>query len=241
MSCTESETGRLIEEKPDFSLPRRIEGSGCFITFEGIEGCGKSTQVIRLAARIERTGREVVVTREPGGTSIGNVIRSILLGEENVDLEPVAEMLLYAADRTQHIVQVIEPALNRGAVVLSDRFLDASVAYQGYGRCLGADTVLNLHRRPPLDLRPRRTVLLDMDPGDSLRRARSRNETLGITDTEGRFEQEEMAFHKRVREGYLILSREEPERFRVVDADGTPGAVEILVWEAVRDLLEAVH
>lgn len=241
MSSTETESQRRTEVQPEFSLPKRIEGAGCFITLEGVEGCGKSTQVIRLAARIERTGREAVVTREPGGTEIGNKIRAILLGQESAELSAVAEMMLYAADRAQHIVEVIEPAIHRGAVVISDRFLDASIAYQGFGRCLGADTVLDLHRRPPLDRRPMRTVLLDMDAEEALGRARHRNEMLGTISSEGRFEMEEVAFHKRVREGYLELARREPERYRILDASGAPGAVELRVWDAVKDLLEAVH
>lgn len=241
MPGTEAETVKRISEKPEPSLLRRVGGSGYFITLEGVEGSGKSSQIIRLAGRIERTGREVVVTREPGGTAIGRSLRDILLGEETTDLDPLAELMLYAADRAQHIVEVIEPALQRGAIVLSDRFLDASLAYQGYGRGLGCEIILDLHKRPPLDCRPTRTVLLDMDPSTSLLRARERNDSLGTTAAEGRFEMEDIAFHHRVRHGYLALAEAEPERFRVVDAEGTPGVVEARVWEAVRDLTEAVH
>ena len=241
MPCTETETGKRISEKPEPSVLRRLGGLGCFITFEGVEGSGKSSQIIRLAGRIERTGREVVVTREPGGTEIGRALRTILLGEDTTDLVPLAELMLYAADRAQHIAEVIEPALQRGAIVLSDRYLDASLAYQGYGRGLGCEIILDLHKRPPLDRRPTRTILLDMDPASSLLRAIDRNASLGTSTSEGRFEMEDIAFHNRVRRGYLALAEEEPARFRVLDAEGSPGVVEARIWEAVRDLAEAIH
>lgn len=209
---------------------------GPFITFEGVEGSGKSTQIGRLARRIERFGRHVVLTREPGGTEIGRRLREVLLGDLDPPATPVAEMMLYAADRAQHVQEIIQPALERGAVVLCDRYLDASLAYQGYGRQLGCGTILALHRDPPLDLRPDRTVLLDLDPAEGLRRARRRNDELGISATEGRFEDEELAFHQRVRDGYLLLAGQEPDRFRVLRAVGPVDEVEGRVWDAVRDL-----
>jgi dTMP kinase len=212
---------------------------GLFITFEGIEGTGKSTQIDRLAGRLKRAGAEVVCTREPGGTSLGRRLRAALLDPEGKTMDPLAEMLLYAADRAQHVREIILPAVDRGAVVLSDRYLDATLAYQGYGRRLGIDVVLDIHSHPPLDLRPDRTVLLDLDPEPSVMRARRRNVERGVADTEGRFEDEDLEFHRRVREGYLDLARREPNRYRVILAEGDAEAVERLVEQALADLLPA--
>lgn len=210
---------------------------GIWITFEGIEGTGKSTHVERLARRVEQSGRAITVTREPGGTELGRRLRTLLLQPTGDPMHPMTELLLYAADRAQHLAEVILPALERGEVVLCDRYLDATLAYQGFGRGLGVDRVLELHRRPPLDRRPDRTVLLDLDAEQALHRARRRNVDLGLEQTEGRFEAERMSFHRAVREGYLRLAAEDPERFRVIDSDATRDVVESRVLEAVRDLL----
>jgi dTMP kinase len=212
---------------------------GPFITFEGIEGTGKSTQIDRLAKRLTSAGVEVVCTREPGGTSLGRRLRAALLDPDGKAMDPLAEMLLYAADRAQHIREIIRPAMDRGAVVLSDRYLDATLAYQGYGRQLGTAVVLDIHSHPPLDLRPDRTVLLDLDPERSVSRARRRNVERGVAETEGRFEDEDLEFHRRVRDGYLDLAREEPDRYRVIPAAGEADAVERLVEQALADLLPA--
>jgi dTMP kinase len=214
--------------------------AGLFVTFEGIEGAGKSTQVARIAARLARAGVDAVVTREPGGTAHGRRLRALLLDEGAPPLFPLTELLLYAADRAQHVEEVVLPALRRGAVVLCDRYLDATIAYQGYGRRLGSERVLELHRHPPLDLRPDRTVLLDMDPASALLRARRRNRADARLRAEGRMERERMAFHRRVRSGYRALARLEPARFRVVRAGGAPGSVEARVRAALRDLLPAL-
>jgi dTMP kinase len=208
--------------------------SGIFVTFEGIEGSGKSTQARRLAERLRRCGHEVVLTREPGGTALGRRLRELLLAEGSPVL-PEAELLLYAADRAQHVAETIAPALARGAVVLCDRFLDATLAYQGAARGLGTEAVLALHRRPPLDLRPHRTVLLDLPPEHGLARARGRD---GLD--EGRFEAEPLAFHRRVREGYLAIAAAEPDRVRVVAAEGEEDAVEAAVSRALADLFPAL-
>jgi len=213
------------------------DARGLFITFEGIEGSGKSTQIDRLARRLDGAGVEVVCTREPGGTALGRRLRAALLDPDGKTMDPLAEMLLYAADRAQHIREIIAPAVARGAVVLSDRYLDATLAYQGYGRRLGTAVVLDIHSHPPLDLRPDRTVLLDLDPGPSVSRARRRNLENGVADTEGRFEEEDLAFHRRVREGYLDLVRQAPDRYRVVPAEGDADAVERRVGRALADLL----
>jgi len=215
------------------------DAPGLFITFEGIEGSGKSTQIARFARRLEDTGVEVVCTREPGGTSLGRRLRAALLDPDASTMDPLAEMLLYAADRAQHIRELIRPAVERGAVVLSDRYLDATLAYQGYGRQLGTTVILDIHSHPPLDLRPDRTVLLDLDPETGVARARRRNAERGVAETEGRFEDEDLDFHRRVRDGYLALARNEPDRYRVVPAEGDADAVERRVEQALADLLPA--
>ncbi len=210
---------------------------GLFVTFEGIEGSGKSTQLARIADRLRAAGLEVVATHEPGATAVGRRLRALLLQPSEETVTPYVELLLYTADRAQHIETVIEPALARGAVVLSDRYLDATLAYQGYGRRLGTDAVLALHARPPLDLRPARTILLDLDADEGLARARRRNDELGVGETEGRFEDENLEFHRRVRSGYLALAEAEPERYRVVPATDRPDAVEERILEALADVL----
>jgi dTMP kinase len=210
---------------------------GSFISFEGIEGSGKSTQILILADRLRQAGKEVVLTREPGGTELGKGLRTLLLQATESPPAPLAELLLYAADRAQHLEELVEPALARGAVVLTDRFLDATLAYQGYGRELGCALILNIHSHPPLDRRPVRTVLLDMDAETGLGRARERNRHEGTAASEGRFEEEELAFHTRVRDGYLLLAAQDPERFRVIDADREIDEVAEMVWDTVRDVV----
>jgi dTMP kinase len=210
---------------------------GLFITFEGVEGSGKSTQLETIAGRLRSAGVDLVVTREPGGTEVGRRLRSILLEPGGETVTPFVELLLYAADRAQHIETVILPALERGHVAISDRYLDATLAYQGFGRRLGTEIVLEVHSRPPLDLRPARTILLDLDPEIALARARRRNDDRGVSGTEGRFEDEDLAFHRRVRDGYLELARREPDRYRVVPATGEPPEVESRILEALADLL----
>src|ERR671924_590531 len=178
-------------------------GSGFFITFEGLDGCGKSTQLEKLASVLREEGRPAVVTREPGGTAIGDRIRAILLDSATRKLSPEAELALMFASRAQHVEEVILPALTHGKVVLCDRFTDSTEAYQGGGRKLGSKPVLALHRILCGDLQPDLTILLDSDVGASVARARRRNEaksakTRGHGD-ENRFEQENRAFFTRVR------------------------------------------
>ena len=217
---------------------RSLVHEGTWITFEGIEGTGKSTQIERLAERLRGLGRPLILTREPGGTELGRGLRELLLRPTETPMDPLAELLLYAADRAQHLRQVVIPALERGDLVLCDRYLDATLAYQGFGRGLGVDLVLDLHRQEPLDMRPRRTVLLDLDPTLAVGRARRRNVGAGLDETEGRFEKERLEFHRRVRQGYLELASAEPDRFRVVDAAGTPDEVERRIAGALADLLD---
>jgi dTMP kinase len=211
--------------------------AGFFITFEGVEGSGKSTQIVRLAVRLAAAGIPYTLTREPGGTGLGRLLRAILLEERGAPIHPTTELLLYAADRAQHLTETVEPALARGEVVLCDRYLDATLAYQGYGRGLGVEAVLALHQAPPLDRRPDRTLLLDLEPDEGLARARDRNQTAARSRDEGRYEAEALEFHHRVRSGYRELAAAEPVRWRVVDARGDEGVVEERVAAALADLL----
>ncbi len=217
--------------------PGPSDSAGLFVSFEGVEGSGKSSQLARIARRLAAAGRRVVTTREPGGTALGRRLRALLLETNGAPIGPRVELLLYAADRAQHVTEVVLPALRGGAVVLCDRYLDATVAYQGYGRGLGVEAVLTLHRESPLDLRPHRTVLLDIDPAVGLERARARTLVQGAAAAEGRFEDEDLAFHRAVRDGYLSLAVAEPGRIRVVSAEGGEEAVEERVREALGDLL----
>lgn len=209
---------------------------GIWISFEGTEGCGKSTQLALLARQLTDDGRTVVRTREPGGTEMGQALRGLLLRPSEQPMAAETELLLYTADRAQHLTEVILPALERGATVLCDRFLDATLAYQGYGRGLDLQTILRLHSFPPLDQRPRRTVWIELDPEEALLRARKRDTEDGRADEEGRFEAEELAFHRRVWEGYRALANENPERIRVVDGRGSKAAVQQRLRQAVEDL-----
>lgn len=192
--------------------------AGYFITFEGIEGSGKSTQIARLAETLRADGREVVLTREPGGTRIGEKVRAILLDCDHDHMVPTAELLLYAAARAQHVAEVIRPALAEGKIALCDRYADATTAYQGAARAIDASTLGDLHRIATDDLVPNCTVLLDLDPAAGL----ARNVEAGKHD---RFEREALAFHERVREGYLAIARAEPERVVVVAADRDPDVI----------------
>lgn len=188
--------------------------SGIFITLEGGDGAGKSTQAELLEAWIEQRGYEVVRTREPGGTRLGAEIRRLLLhgGEEIGEVDPRAEALLYAADRAQHVARIVRPALERGAVVVQDRYIDSSLAYQGAGRVLDADDVRRLSEWASGGLWPRLTVLLDLDPGTAAERLRARG---GSAD---RLEAEAGAFHAAVRAGFLALAEKDRNRYLVLDA-----------------------
>jgi dTMP kinase len=204
-----------------------------FITFEGIEGTGKSTQIALLRAHLESLGRRVLVTLEPGGSRIGAELRRVLLSLENRDICPRAELFLYLADRAQHVEQMVRPALAAGQVVLSDRFADSTVAYQAYGRGLDAEMLHGLNEVAVGGLWPQLTILLDIEPRLGLERAVRRNRREGKTVAEGRFEAESLAFHGRVRQGYLDWAARFPERMRVVDAAGTPEATALLIRQIV--------
>lgn len=203
---------------------------GVFITFEGMDGCGKSTQMSRLARRLAQEGRAVVETAEPGGTQIGSQIRHILLDSANRELSPSTELLLYFAARAQNVDQVILPALNEGKIVLSDRFTDSSLAYQGCGRGLGAEAVLALDRIACRGLKPDLTLLIDIDLSTSQARAEARNLRRNRTD---RMEEQDAVFYKKVRDAYTALVAAEPERFRVIDGRADVESVETDIWKVV--------
>jgi dTMP kinase len=193
---------------------------GRFITFEGLDGCGKSTQLEKLASVLRAEGIDVLTTREPGGTEIGERIRAVLLDSRTAGLDPMAEMALMFASRAQQLAQVIEPALDRGQWVLCDRFTDSTEAYQGGGRQLGSDAVLQLHRVLCRGFWPDLTILMDSDVEHSVKRARRRNKvaTDGAQPDENRFEQESTAFFTRVQQAFLAIARREPQRVAMVDA-----------------------
>jgi dTMP kinase len=192
---------------------------GKFITFEGLDGCGKSTQLERLAAVLRVRGIDVVTTREPGGTVIGERIRAVLLDSRTAGLDPRAEMALMFAARAQLIADLIAPALEAGRWVLCDRFTDSTEAYQGGGRQLGSDAVLQLHQVLCRGLWPDLTILMDSDVSSSVRRARRRNLAASEeTPDENRFERESYAFFTRVRSAFLEIAKREPQRVVLVDA-----------------------
>lgn len=189
-----------------------------FITFEGIEGSGKTTQIVQLAEHLKKQGRQVVQTREPGGCPIADQIRSILLHPNNTALVSRAELLLYAAARAQHVEEVVQPALAAGAIVLCDRFSDATLAYQGDGRGLDRVLINQLNQLAGGDCHPNLTLLFDLPVKAGLARARQR-EVQQQNTSEGRFEREKIEFHQRIKCGYLALAAAEPERFRILDAE----------------------
>lgn len=202
---------------------------GLFITLEGADGCGKSTQAAILADRIAATGREVVRLREPGGTAVSEKIRALVLDPENSEMAPECELLLFEASRSQLVRQVIEPALARGAVVVCDRFYDSTFAYQAAGRSLAEQTIRAANALGSCGVAPDRTLVLDMDTDAALSRA--------TRDGADRMEAEGVAFQRRVREGYLRLVAEEPRRVRRVDATGTVEEVAGRLADALADLL----
>ena len=204
---------------------------GRFITFEGMDGCGKTTQLRLLAGVLRERGREVVETVEPGGTEIGRQIRKILLDPANTAIHARTELLLYFASRAQNIEEVIRPALAAGSIVLCDRFTDSTLVYQGCGRGLDAGTVLDLDRIACQGLRPDATVLIDVDLETSLTRARRRNQR--TTQSESRIDDESAAYHEKTRRGYLDLAAAEPSRFVVIDGRAPIGDVARAIQEAL--------
>jgi len=210
---------------------------GKFITFEGLDGCGKSTQLEKLAAALRLRRIDVVTTREPGGTVIGERIRSLLLDSRTRGLASHAEMAMMVASRAQLTAEIIRPELRAGRWVLCDRYVDSTEAYQGAGRELGTESVLQLHRLLCRDLWPDLTILMDSDVNNSVQRARQRNRAASGVD-ENRFERESRAFFQRVHAGYMEIARREPQRVVVIDARPPIDVVHEEILAAVKDRLD---
>lgn len=204
-----------------------------FITFEGVEGSGKTTQIQRLKRYLTRKGISCKVTREPGGAPIGEKIRKILLDPDHQEMLPLSELFLYEASRAQHINEVIKPLLKKGTIILCDRFNDATLAYQGYGRKLDQILIKKLNRLSSQGIEPDLTFLLDCPSDLGLKRALQRNR-ISKNEKEGRFEQEKIRFHNRVRKGYLEIAKKEPHRVKVIDTR----AGEEKVFEKIREVVD---
>lgn len=214
--------------------PKTIDG-GLFISFEGPEGAGKSTQVRLLKDHLEKHGYPVLVTREPGGTPLGEELRTLAkhMNEEEAPV-PVAELLIMGASRAQHAAKVIAPYLAAGGIVICDRFADSTTVYQGMGRALDMDFVQRLHKITTADCWPAITIVLDIPPAIGLARSRTRDYGEGVKD---RFEEESLDFHTRVREGFLTLAEQEPDRFRVFSTELPKETVHAGIIDAVDKML----
>ena len=211
-------------------MPLKQKASGKLISFEGSEGSGKSTQIARLAAHFQKTHREVLTTREPGGTEIGEQIRNIIVHNSKGDeMCAETELLLFTAARAQLVREVIAPAMRRGAVVLSDRFLDSSTVYQGIARNLAADPVAQINRFAVGNVMPHLTVVIDVPTEVSLARLKQR-----ASDLPDRMERENIDFYTKVREGYLVLAQGMPERFILVDGTKTADVIEKKIWSEIQ-------
>jgi dTMP kinase len=211
-------------------MPLKQKTNGKLISFEGSEGSGKSTQISRLAAHLQKSGRDVVSTREPGGTEIGEQIRNIIVhNSKGEEMCAETELLLFTAARAQLVREVIAPALVEGKVVLSDRYLDSSTVYQGIGRNLAADPVNQINRFAVGNVMPDLTIVIDVPTEVSLSRLKQR-----ASDLPDRMERENIDFYKKVREGYLVLAKGMPERFIVVDGTKTEDVIEKKIWAEVK-------
>ncbi len=208
--------------------------AGIFITFEGIEGCGKTTQIKLLDDELREMGFPTVLTREPGGTPISERIRAILLDPASSKISPKTELLLYAAGRNQHIYEVISPAISSEKIVLCDRYADATTAYQGAARDIAPEIIESVHRIATDGLMPDLTILLDCDVEVGLSRAIKRNSEESISGSGDRFEREKIEFHQRVREGYLKISSLEPARVKVFDATEEPSVIHSKILSEVK-------
>lgn len=212
---------------------------GLFITFEGTEGSGKSTQMKILAGRLRAAGYPVIENQEPGATDIGRQIRRIFLAPENDRMAPMTELLLVFASRAQAAAEIIQPALDRGDIVLSDRFTDSTLAYQGEARGIGFDTVLRAHKLALGELMPQLTICVQVDLEAGLTRAHRRNAGSVEDSAEARLDQQNLAFHRAVAAGYNRIAALHPQRFQMVDGSGSVEAVAERIWNRVAPLLEA--
>ncbi len=210
---------------------------GLFITFEGIDGCGKSTQREPLAEQLRQRGFEVVVTREPGGTEIGEGIRRLLISDASIHIAPTTELLLYVAARAQHVAELIKPSVEAGRIVISDRYADSTVAFQGYGRGLDPEMVAKLNSFATGRLVPDLTIVFDLDPA----MARARLGSRPVGGLLGAFDEQHADFHERMRSGYLRMARSEPSRLRVVDASGSAQETHSKVMALVLPVLEGIR
>src|SRR5882724_8305305 len=214
-------------------MPLKTPAPGKLISFEGSEGSGKSTQIELLAAHFQKEGREVISTREPGGTEIGEQIRNIIVHNSKGDeMCAETELLLFSAARAQLVREVIAPALVRGTIVLSDRYLDSSTVYQGIGRNLAADPVNQINRFAVGSVMPDLTIVIDVPEEVSLARLKQR-----ASDLPDRMERENLEFYKKIRDGYLVLTRGMPERFIVIDGTKPQAAIEKKIWAEVKTRL----
>ena len=211
---------------------------GIFITFEGIEGCGKTTQINLLENFLIREGYPCLLTREPGGTKIGNLIRKILLDSQNSEIFVLTELFLYLAGRAQHAKEVIEPALQKKEIVLCDRFCDATIAYQGFAQNISLKLIEDLNRLVTSGLTPDITILLDCPVEIGLKRALRRNESKDNLINEDRLEEKDFKFHQKVRSGYLKISKEQPKRVRTVDSNRDSLAIHREIYQILREKIE---
>ncbi len=205
---------------------------GFFITFEGTDGAGKTTQIQHLSAELRQAGYDICLTREPGGTPISEQIRDILLNPDHSEMAVTTELLLYTASRAQHVSEVIKPALEAGKIVISSRFADAMVVYQGYGRGLDLERINRLNRIATDGVTPDVTVVLDLPVEIGLQRVRKRRGGLD------RLEREKIEFHQRLRDGYRALAEQEPQRIKIIDAQASPKQVYTQIQGAVQPLLQ---
>jgi dTMP kinase len=205
--------------------------TGRFVTFEGVEGSGKSTQISTLAERLRRIGWTVLVTREPGGTAVGEQIRDVMLNRGNERLTGLTEAFLVMAARAQHVEEIVRPALTAGALVLCDRFADSTLAYQGYARGLDHRILRRLNRLATAGLIPDMTIVFDIPPAIGLRRRRAQRDI-------NRLDMESMNFHQRVRKGFLQLAKQEPRRIKIVNGTGTQEQISDTVACLIEPLLE---
>jgi len=211
---------------------------GLFITFEGIEGSGKTTQIARTGDYLDNKKIPYIVTEEPGGTGLGSELRQILLDKTSLNIAEKAELLLFAADRAQHIEEVIHPAMKEGKVVLCDRFSDATIAYQGFGRGVDVDFIRRVNDFSSQSLKPDLTLLFDVPVSTGLERIKDRISPTGKASLEDRFEREKAEFHRKIREGYLSLLHDEPDRIRLIDGSRDVGDVAKEVCRLVTELIE---